>query len=340
MPIGAIVLFFMLRSDRDELPAGVPIVFQAVQRRQGGGWECAVSRWERGTALPAPGGTFDAMPRTTVSERIAVLDPDVDHQEIVRLLGMYVFPWDFERALELALFRTYAVPSISRLLAETGEFLTRPQKRYDDTSLIMAEIAEHGYDSDRGRRALRRMNQMHRRFAIANEDYLYVLSTFVFEPIRWAGRYGRRPVTAAEQHAIFRFYQEVGRRMNIRDIPTTIGEFEVFNRRYEAEHFVLAETNRLIGIATVDLFLGFYLPRPLWPIGRPVVHALLDDNLLAAFGFPRPSDRVRKYVAAALEARRRILGAMPERRRPVVATERNRPTYPEGHRIEELGTFD
>ena len=41
-----------------------------------------------------------------------------------------------------------------------------------------------GYDSERGKRALRRLNHLHGRFAIANEDFLNVLSTFIFEPIR------------------------------------------------------------------------------------------------------------------------------------------------------------
>ncbi|MCB0110984.1 MAG: hypothetical protein KDE53_33920, partial [Caldilineaceae bacterium] len=129
------------------------------------------------------------------SARIAQLNPRHDYHEIVQLLTFHVFPWDIERALEFALFRTYAVPSISGLLAQTGEFTRRPRKRYDDTELILYEILEHGFDSDRGRRALRRMNQMHGRFAITNDDFLYVLSTFIFEPIRWIARFGWRPLT-------------------------------------------------------------------------------------------------------------------------------------------------
>jgi len=46
--------------------------------------------------------------------------------------------------------------------------------------------------SMRCQRAQRRMNQLHGRFTIANEDFLYVLSTFVFGPIRWNARFGWR----------------------------------------------------------------------------------------------------------------------------------------------------
>ena len=54
------------------------------------------------------------------SRLINQLDPENGHQEIVSLLTNYEFPWDIEKALEFALFRTYAGPSISALLAETA----------------------------------------------------------------------------------------------------------------------------------------------------------------------------------------------------------------------------
>ncbi|WP_290881054.1 hypothetical protein [Fischerella sp.] len=77
--------------------------------------------------------------------------------------------------------KTYCVPSISKLLDKTGEFRDRPQKRYDDTSIIVVEMSKWGYDSERGRLAIERMNAIHRRFKIANEDFLYVLSTFIYD---------------------------------------------------------------------------------------------------------------------------------------------------------------
>jgi len=113
-------------------------------------------------------------------------------QRIVFLSTRCDFPFDTTRALELALFRTYGVPSISGLLDRTGEFQHRPDKRYDDTDIVVSELMEWGYESERGKRALRRMNQLHGRFQIANDDFLYVLSTFIFEPIRWNRKFGWR----------------------------------------------------------------------------------------------------------------------------------------------------
>jgi hypothetical protein len=95
------------------------------------------------------------MDRDRYLREIVTLDPMRDHKRIVYLDVCFEFPFDTTRALELALFRTFAVPSVGALLDSTGEFAQRPQKRYDDTDLIISTLLEAGYDSPRGRVALR-----------------------------------------------------------------------------------------------------------------------------------------------------------------------------------------
>ena len=80
------------------------------------------------------------------SAEIDRLDPECDYERIVLLLSYQLFQWDVERSLEFALLNTYAIPSISGLLARTGEFTMRARKRYDDTELLLAEIGEHGFE--------------------------------------------------------------------------------------------------------------------------------------------------------------------------------------------------
>jgi hypothetical protein len=274
--------------------------------------------------------------RSPILDEIRTLDPEEDHQRIVFLSCRQDFPFDTTRALEFALFRTFCVPSISALLDQTGEFQRRAQKRYDDTDIIVSEMMEWGYESERGRAALRRMNQLHNRFAIANEDFLYVLSTFIYEPIRWNARFGWRPLCAQEKRALFYFWREVGRRMNIQQLPTDYAEFERFNVEYERRHYRYTEANHRIGVATRELFASWF-PRPLRPFVRRAIYAILEDPLLEAFGFPRPSRLLRGVVAAALKLRARVLRWLPRRRRPLLRTEMKHRTYPDGYRMEELG---
>jgi hypothetical protein len=125
------------------------------------------------------------MARFDILKHIQQLDPDRDHMQIMYLSFGYDFAWDSIRALEIALYRTYCAPSISALLDRTGECRERTQRRYDDTSLLMAEICKYGYLQGRGKEALDRMNWMHSHYTIANKDFLYVLATFIYEPIYW-----------------------------------------------------------------------------------------------------------------------------------------------------------
>ena len=274
--------------------------------------------------------------RYAILETIRKLDPVRDDQRIVFLSSCWDFPFDTTRALELALFRTYCVPSISRLLDATGEFAARPQRRYDDTDIIVSELMEHGYDSDRGRRALRRMNRIHSRFEISNGDFLYVLSTFVFEPIRWNARFGWRPMCEPERLAHFHFWRGVGLRMNIRGIPEEYAEFEAFSRDYEREHFAYSDANRRIGEATRELFASWF-PRPFAPVVRASVYALIDEPMRRAFGFPEPSGFMRGLLVGSMGARRRFLRLMPPRRGPRMRTELARRSRPVDYVIEELG---
>jgi len=264
------------------------------------------------------------------------LDPVADHRRIVYLDVCFEFPWDTTRALELALFRTFAVPSIAALLDSSGEFGRAAQKRYDDTDLILSTIVEAGYDSDEGKRAIRQMNRIHGRFAITNEDFLYVLSSFVFEPIRWNARFGWRPLIETEKLATFEFWREVGRRMAIEEIPERYEEFESFNEEYEGREFRPTEAARRVGSATRDMFLAWFpgLPRRL---GAPAIHALMDERLLEAFSFSHPPKAVRATVEAALRARGRAVALLPPRRRPRLRVQRRTRTYGRDWQLEDLG---
>ncbi|MBR8640304.1 DUF2236 domain-containing protein [Streptomyces tuirus] len=278
------------------------------------------------------------MKRYARLEQIRRMDPHRDATEIYRLSLAYEFPWDFTRALELALYRTYAVPSIGRLLAGTAELTERPQKRYDDTVLLLDAVVEHGFGSDAARTAIRRINQMHRSYDISDEDMRYVLSTFVVMPKRWIDAYGWRRMSRHETVASVVHHRTLGRHMGIKDIPETYEEFETCLDAYEAAHFAWDEDARRVSDATLDLMASWY-PRPLAPVLRTSVLALLDDSLLRAFRYTPPSAATRAWVRRAVRLRGRAVRLLPPRRGPHFARQnREIKSYPYGYRLAALGT--
>ncbi len=270
---------------------------------------------------------------------IATLDPVEDAAEIHRITAAYEFPWDYQRSLELALYRTYCVPSVSKVLSEAGNFRDATQKRYDDTALLMSELVEHGVDSTRGKESLRVINRQHAKYEITNDDMLYVLSTFIYEPIEWLDANGWRRLHPNERLAAFHFYRGVGQRMNIADIPEDMGEFRRWRDEYEARTFRYADTNNEIGTYTLDLMCSWY-PEAARPLVRKAVLSLIDDDMAHAFGFPAPAPALRRAAYGALRLRSRIIRWFPVRR-TAYGTEgtenRTYPGYPTGYRPADLG---
>ncbi|MGA4838117.1 oxygenase MpaB family protein [Streptomyces sp. G45] len=271
--------------------------------------------------------------------QIRRLDPEKDSLTIYRLSSTYEFPWDYMRALELALYRTYAVPSIGGLLARTAELTDRTQRRYDDTTLLLDAIVEHGFDADEGRSAIRRINQMHRSYAISNDDMRYVLCTFVVTPRRWIDAYGWRRLSSHEVIASVVHYRTLGQRMGIKEIPRSYEEFAACLDSYEEAHFGWDEGGRKVSDATLAL-MGTWFPRPLEPATRTAILALLDDSLLRAFRYDPPSDLTRALVRRAVRLRGRAVRLLPPRTTPSHARQNWRiKSYPNGYRLDALGTF-
>ena len=280
------------------------------------------------------------MDRFYWAKHIARLDPETEYEQIYRIITTHEFPWDMNQSLSFALYRTYAVPSIGRLLERTGEFTQRTQKRYDDTALILDTVLEHGLASEPGRAAIRRMNQMHGAYPIPNDDKLYVLCTFVTMPIRWIGSYGWRPLTEAEKTASAHYYRALGRLMGIKDIPATHQEFAAFLDRYEAENFGFDGGGLAVSEATLKLMATFgpnrFAPRAAvtW-----FAKGLMDDPLLDAFRY-RPARWERSLATGALRLRGRVVRLLPPRREPLFARQLpNIRSYPNGYEVAELGTF-
>lgn len=277
-------------------------------------------------------------PNSEVARTIAALDAREDCQRIVRLMGQYDMAWDMQRALELALFYTYGSDSVSTLLNRTGEFREHGQKRYDDTRLLIGHFLEAGWDSEAGAQALDRINRTHAHYRIPNDDYLFVLWTFIEFPLRWSKVYARRPMTAHEREAGFNFWVEIGRRMGLSDIPPTKAAFDAFIEGYKQRHFKPCEASAQVARDTLRVGQA-WLPWPLKGLVAPVVYSLFDDDalFLAAVGVRKPPRWFVALVRGGLRAhgwlrRGTRLGAYPLR----LADTPNR-SYPGNrYRIEQL----
>ena len=79
----------------------------------------------------------------------------------MRIADFVEHPVLSDKALEAALFRTFAIPSISRILHNSGQFEHACRKRVDDTELLVREFNESHFDSDRSESVMRKIAHSH-----------------------------------------------------------------------------------------------------------------------------------------------------------------------------------
>ncbi|KAK4897311.1 hypothetical protein LTR27_004831 [Elasticomyces elasticus] len=202
--------------------------------------------------------------------------------------------------------RTYGIPSISRLLARTGQLANEmtASKRAADTGVILMEVVLHHPSEPRAIDGIARMNFLHdpyrRTGKISDEDMLYTLSLFVLEPIRWTKRFDWREVNEVERCAMGTYWRWLGEAM---DIPYTalksheygwidglhfLDELEEWSLAYEVGNMVPAETNKAVAKYTVDIAL-FNIPKVLHAVSFDLVSCLLEPRLRTAIMFKKPS---------------------------------------------------
>jgi hypothetical protein len=270
-------------------------------------------------------------------DAIALLDP-ADYLRTYQLTILFDFPKDARIGLNLAFYRVFATPRIANLLVETGEMLGRPAKRGYDTGLVMYELISHGFNHPRGREMVRLLNRVHRPWPILDEDYRYVIAAFIVVPIRWIERRGWRPLLPAEREASAAFYRELGRRMNIPDLPQDYTEAENLLDTYEKQHMAPSDAGRRL-MDTTQRFIARKLPAWMQPFAPAFTSALLDDPpLTEALGLPRPLRGSTQAVTVGYQLRNIVIRL----RKPATSSwfTPGRPVssvYPHGYQLADLG---
>ncbi|KAG8762138.1 hypothetical protein FRC11_010969 [Ceratobasidium sp. 423] len=239
-------------------------------------------------------------------------------QKIIWVSSLWDAPFLVEKSLEFAFFKTYGIESISKLLLKTGQLSKEinASRRYVDTAILIQtwvhvpitgpgsglEELPKGVDP-RGAIAVARTNWLHSKYAISNDEYLYTLSLFILEPAKWMERYEWRGLTPLERQAYFVFWSEIGRRMNIQNIPETLEDLVEWREEYERVNMVPSLAGKTVAELTTSLLL-YHVPPFAQAFGKQAVAALCPERLNKAIMVPEPPAWVASLVNAALNPRK------------------------------------
>jgi len=239
-------------------------------------------------------------------KHLSTLDEERDNQEIIITLSNHVFPVEVLLSVELAQLRTFTIPTISKTLHATRQYEDEGQRRLDDTRAILTELFTSPRGTDAHDEMVKHLNAIHGLYKISNDDYLYTLSTFIFDPWRFIEKYGHRPLSPKEKRAIYLFYRELGESMGMRDIPESFDAFLKWREDYERR--VQRHTTENEAVASGMLrAVEQLLPRPLRPLVEPLISALIDEPAFeAAIGIRPAPEPLRAAVRNILLLRREV----------------------------------
>jgi len=234
---------------------------------------------------------------------------------MARLIVTCEFPFDAQRAMELAVLRTFGIPAISRQLVRSGMFLDAPSLRVARTQSLLTALVEQGYSGRVGAEMLARIDRAHDGMPRDTDPMRFVLATFVFEPSRWVRRFGWRPLLDTEERAAFLFWRAVGGRLGI-GVPERRDAFERFYDDYQAREMVFAPENQRLAESVRDHRLA-RLPVPAQVLGRHVMHGLIDDRLRLACGLPSAPPAIAAALPSVIRMRGKVASVLCRGMEPV-----------------------
>ncbi|KAE8408632.1 hypothetical protein BDV37DRAFT_278641 [Aspergillus pseudonomiae] len=230
---------------------------------------------------------------------------DTEAWEIQKILFELEFPFMFFQALQFALFKTYGIPTISKLLASTRQS-SNPEnalKRYADTGALLQEFMGNPPSSRRAYEAIARTRWIHSGYRakgkILESDMLYTLGLFAIEPIRFIEKYEWRRLSDLEKCAIGTFWKSLGDGLGIsygalpskdkwRDGLHWLEELSNWSSNYEIQHMRPHIKNREVADQATAIIL-YTLPQFAHSVAVKLTSFLMDVRLRKAMLYEPPS---------------------------------------------------
>ncbi|CRG82711.1 hypothetical protein PISL3812_00055 [Talaromyces islandicus] len=270
--------------------------------------------------------------------RLLVESRALDTQEMPLLIAQRIydslmhaeFPFWFWKGIELALFRTYAIPTISSQLAKTSR-LVAPEtlpRRYVETEVLFLEFALRKWGTVPWLQAMARTRAIHAGYrksgAVREEDMLFTLAALATQPVTLVEQLEWRRLNEAELCAIGTLYRAMADAFDI-DYSTYLAPYvdkkpstglvgldfyyalHSWQMAYEARAMTYTPQNRVLCDAAICLLLWGVPGASLRQFVTTALTTIMDDSLREAMGFPPTPVWIAKMTASLLDARRWLL---------------------------------
>jgi len=239
----------------------------------------------------------DWLVRGTSPEQLATLDPSADSDRIYHHL-LRAFRAEARVVETLAINRVATWEALALFLRSTREAERNPVGRFFDTYALFANYFEWGEASERGIRAVERMNQIHGRYYLPNEGMKYVLLNTAFTWLDGVDRIGHRALAPIEREGFFQAHIRLGRAMHVAELSDDQAEMYAWFREVNQRNAF----HTPLKTQTFELFVknSFGSAAAEHDVMLTAARVGMDEHYRAALGYSEPSARERRTVRAAV----------------------------------------
>lgn len=111
-----------------------------------------------------------------------------------------------------------------------------------------------------------------------------------------------RTMTELEQAAVYTYWREIGSRMGMADIPTTLAELKAWTAEYERDNMYYSTNNHACAEATVNLFIRD-MPSFAQRFAKQAALSCMEPRVLVALGYDEPPAYIRSFVRGFFKTR-------------------------------------
>ena len=194
----------------------------------------------------------------------------------------------FRAGTYLALLRMMGIRHLVTALYGHTLLVADTHARLARTRQTLRDLICNGFESNAGRRAVERLRMVHRGLPAQPEDYLYVLGTFFLEPVRWNASHARARFTPPELALLLAFWARVGQAMEIPGLPSSLPQWQQFQRDYEARHMARTPQGHHLASMCLRDVVKLSVPAGMRGVFRHLMLATMEERVRVTLGLPAP----------------------------------------------------
>ncbi|KAF9438796.1 hypothetical protein BGZ76_004633 [Entomortierella beljakovae] len=176
-----------------------------------------------------------------------------------------------------------------------------------DGEIDEEELLERANDEKRMEAAVDRINFFHSNYRILDEDFIYSMSSFAVQPTHFIDKFEWRKVTELEKNALFAVWSDLLRKMNLKDLPPTLEEFNVWIDAYVARKMKISPANNKLVRGSLSVPEAMVKSPRAKAFVRSFYVSLLDPKYIDAMELERPSWAMCCFSKSVLWIRGRIV---------------------------------